>query len=268
MRRLSLAVLCVLIAVPTYARLVHGIADEELVGDVVVQSVGPYRVVMAIDSAANGRDGGVDEVFAVRSETMFPRPVSVRFDHARVLIRADHLFVISEDGRVVIFTAGAQCDDCEFAPNMHVSRFNGFEIIRLYGERPWPHFKPQKKLGTGQTSLRNGGEPAEPREIVRPGRGHAVAPLDGDWYDPVEYWDPCAPDPWGNVPGICAAGGGSSPKPAKDCEAGGIGSVSCSLTGCQLLFGTTPGCSTSCSAGYYSCCYCDGGQSSCGCYKQ
>lgn len=41
--------------------------------------------------------------------------------------------------------------------------------------------------------------------------------------------------------------GGGSP-----CTAGGVGSTSCSISGC---FGES--CSTSCGAGYHSCCYCD-----------
>ena len=250
MRKFSLAALCVLFALPSYAYLYRGIANEEIVGDVVVRTIGPYRVVMAIDSAANGCDGNVDEVFAVTSETMFSHPVSMRFDHARVLVRADHVFVISEKAHVVVFTTGA-CDDCEFAPITQVDRFDGFEVVRLYGDRHWAPFKAQKKPVMGKNAFR-------------------IAPEESYyWYDPPQYWDPCAADEWGNVPEICLGGGagGAPTSPAKECQAGGNPSTSCSVTGCQVL-GTTPGCSVSCPAGYYSCCYCDGGRSSCGCYKQ
>lgn len=41
-------------------------------------------------------------------------------------------------------------------------------------------------------------------------------------------------------------GGGST------CTSGGVGSTSCSITGCF-----NAGCSVSCGAGYYACCYCD-----------
>lgn len=259
MRRFSLALVCLLFTIPTYGYLYHGIVDEEFVADVVIQTIGPYRVVMAIDSAGNGCDGNVDEVFAVTSETPLPRPVSMRLDHARVLVRADHVFVISGQETVVVFTTGT-CDDCEFGPMTHVARFDGYEVARLYGDRHWPPFKAQKKLTPGKNAL----------DSARPPRLGRVAPQESYfWYDPAEYWDPCAVDAWGNVPEICmgGGGGGAPSTPAKECTAGGNPSTSCGITGCQVL-GTTPGCNVSCPAGYYSCCYCDGGRASCGCYKQ
>jgi len=268
MRKALLVALCLFVALPTYAGLYRGIVDEEIVGDVVVQTVGPYRVVMAIDSAANGCDGKVDEVFFVSAETMLPRPVSLRFDHARVLIRADHVFVISGNAHAVVFTTGA-CDDCEFAPLTQVDRLDGFEVVRLYGERHWAPFKAQKKPVVGKNAVREQWDPAELRDIGS-SRLPRVAPQESSyWYDPAEYWDPCTVDEWGNVPQIClgGGGGGAPTAPAKECQSGGNPSTSCSLTGCQVL-GTTPGCSVSCPVGYYSCCYCDGGRSSCGCYKQ
>lgn len=262
-KRVAFMIACILFTVSLYAQgLRHGITNEEFNGDVVVQSISPYKILMGIDGIENGRDGVADHLFAVRSETKFPQVVSMRLDNAHVVIAADHVIVRSEDGRVVVFTTNEQCAACSFATNDRLYRFSGFEVVRRADRLP--PFKSQKKLRTGGASTT-----VEPSASKRP---RNAAPTESFFiYDPpVDYWDPCAPDAWGNVPAICAggSGGGGNPKPAQDCQSGGTGSTSCSLTGCTALFGTSPGCSASCKPGYYSCCYCDMGTSNCGCYKE
>lgn len=49
------------------------------------------------------------------------------------------------------------------------------------------------------------------------------------------------------------------------CQAGGLGSTSCSINGCQ--FGEPHDCSTSCGAGFFACCNCLVGGASCPCLK-
>jgi len=261
-KRVAFTIAFILFTVSLHAQgLRHGISNEEFTADVVVQSISPYKILMGIDVIQNGRDGMADHLFAVHSETRFPQVVSMRLDNAHVVIAADHVVVRSEDGRVVVFTTNEQCAACSFATNDRLYRFSGFEVVRRAD--PMRPFKNQKKLRSGGTSTT-----AAPSASGRP---RNVAPTDSFYIEdpPVDYWDPCAPDAWGNVAPICGGGsGGGNPKPEHDCDSGGTGSTSCSLSGCTALFGTSPGCSVSCKPGYYSCCYCDMGTSNCGCYKE
>ena len=125
-KRVAFMIACILFTVSLYAQgLRHGINNEEVTGDVVVQSISPYKILMGIDGLENGRDGVADYLFAVHSETKFPQVVSMRLDNAHVVIAADHVIVRSEDGRVVVFTSNEQCAACSFATNDRLYRFSG-----------------------------------------------------------------------------------------------------------------------------------------------
>jgi hypothetical protein len=54
-------------------------------------------------------------------------------------------------------------------------------------------------------------------------------------------------------------------KTSMACTAGGPGSTSCSIGGCEVIDGQNEECSTTCGGGYYSCCRCDSLGAKCTC---
>jgi len=102
MRMTWIAALCLALAVPLAADVRDGNLDEEFRADVAVQTVEANRVLMTIDNRGESRFGAVNCVFAIRSEGAFAAPVSLRLTNARVIVRADHVVAIADDGRAVI----------------------------------------------------------------------------------------------------------------------------------------------------------------------
>ncbi|HKO56590.1 MAG TPA: hypothetical protein VJ276_11985 [Thermoanaerobaculia bacterium] len=266
--RLTLMTIAVAICcVSVYADLRHGIADETLTGDVLIRSVDPDRILMAIDSyAAGGRDGVVDNVFSVRYETAFEKAINIRIDDATVLVHADRVVAFSARNRVAfVFAHASSGTDETFSANTQVQRFVGIEVKRLFGKLDMPPL-PRQHILTPTESQSTGSDSGSDRTKSPTQPGLPIAPNQSSYdpYTPFDPWDPCSMGT-----DFCGTGGTGGKKPAKSCEAGGNPSVSCSITNClTLMGGSTPGCSVSCPSGWYSCCYCDGSQSSCGCYNQ
>jgi hypothetical protein len=267
----AIAVCCCSVSV--YGDLRHGIENETLTGDVLIQSVEPDRILMAIDSyAAGGRDGVVDNVFSVRYETAFETPIHFRIDDATVLVHADRVVAFSRRDHVaVVFAHDSSGTDETFPSNSQVVRFVGIEVKRRFGRLDVPPLPRHDILAPAEfQSADTDPSVTTPAAAADTARRRTHPRLSStpnqsyyDPYDPFDPWDPCS---MGTE--FCANTGGGK-KPAKSCDAGGNPSVSCSVTGClTVLGGATPGCSVTCPSGWYSCCYCDGPTSSCGCYNQ
>lgn len=199
MRLTSIAVLCLVVAVPLAAVVRGGLATEEFRADVVVHSADGNRVLMTIDNRGESRFGAENCVFAIRAEAAFT-PISMRLQNARVIVRQDSVAAVADDGRAVVFGHGALSAAAPLPGKSDVRRFIGFELVRYSGE------------------------------------------------------------------GMLGRANASSARAAKECQAGGPGSTQCGLTGCEPD-AKAGACSASCAAGYESCCHCEGGAASCGCYK-
>ena len=134
MRMTWIAALCLALAVPLAADVRGGNLDEEFRADVAVQTVDANRVLMTIDNRGESRFGVVNCVFAIRSEGAFAAPVSLRLTNARVIVRADHVVAIADDGRAVIFGHDPAAGAAVLLPKSEVTRVTGFELVRYLGE--------------------------------------------------------------------------------------------------------------------------------------
>jgi hypothetical protein len=142
MRKLPVLVALLLGATAGFAGqgIRHGILDESYSGTVLVQSAGPNRVVVLIDSAeGNGPDGIVDLLFTVKSAQPIDPPISLLLEKARVGVEESRVVVSSQgEHTVVVLDHGAGCPELELSPRMTVRRFSGNELLRRSGNLNLP----------------------------------------------------------------------------------------------------------------------------------
>ena len=168
------------------------------------------------------QDGVAEAVFVLQANARIPPELPLRMRAARVTYEEERLLIVSLDESL--------------AAGLFLSRVDANDVER------------RLRAHLGQ---RHGG--ATPRLFLH--GGHGLSRHRGRFPLPIATWPPAGEsgaldlDPFGGVTA------------QSDCDAGGEGSTSCTVS----CGGPNHGCSTSCESGYYTCCDCGSLVSTCTC---
>jgi hypothetical protein len=216
------------------ATVAQGGEVTSLTGTVAVETLHGRQLLVAVDTANEGRDrdGVIDHLFRFSLETPLAEPISLAFEQATVEVHGGVLRLSAPEAeRVLLLAVGGALPPGERVgrPGRDQSAPGGtnrparYRIALVHGIELATYF--------GLPALRLDDFLRDPA-----GGPHAVFMADdiGDV-------------PGGDVDHDDTSSGSSG----GGCTAGGPGSTSCSVT-----CGDRPGCSVSCASGYYACCKC------------
>jgi hypothetical protein len=205
-----------------------------LTGEVLIRSVEAKRIVIAVDTANEGReaDGIADSVFYFVPESPLAEPISVHYPKANLEVGSRKLTVVvpAAKGAVLTLTVDEPVDRTnEIGGPDTRSATGGSTVGRAQVRRPGLFLEDGRELVEYRGDLA-----LSMKELAGDGGlDYAVGSIDyQDWM---------------------SEGNGSG------CSSGGAGSTSCSIS-CGAL-----SCSTSCKSIMYACCNCNGGSPSCSC---
>lgn len=227
-----------LLAILAFAGAASAEHAEVYVGDVAIDTDVSGRVIVALDEAARTAppDGVVDRLFILQRKGGSSTELSRAVGLARVVFTGDELKIDPVDGGLALTLSvgrGESLSDLadveaeerqraraagEASASVERRRLEGFGLAHVWGGlegSPLDAIAAEREVAAREAAA------ASNRRVV----GHNLV---------------CGPD-----------GGGSGNN--VDCQAGGCGSSSCSVSGCNEF---PHSCSVECESGNFSCCDC------------
>ncbi len=195
--------------------------QEMLVGAVEIQVFPGHGIGVTVDELP--QDGVAEAVFVLQANARIPPELPLRMRTARVTYEKERLLIVSLEESL--------------AAGLFLYRVDALDIEgRLRG-----HLGQRYRGATPRLFLHG---------------GHGLSRHEGRFPLPIESWPPA-----GGSDALDLETLGDVTTQATGCDAGGVGSTSCSVS----CGGTNHGCSTTCTSGYYACCDCGFLVSKCTC---
>lgn len=216
MRILKFTFLGLLLALPVQA-VSHAQHADVFLGEVVIEVFKGYGIGVTVDRiGADPADGVAEDVLILEAHARIPVQLPMDLGASRVIFRGDRLLVVSlEERRAVgLFLDGVDAGEVEDSIQHALGRAHG---------------------GPGSSSI-----------FMH--AGHGLSHHRGRFILPIEAWPPSELD----ASGLGSKGEILAQADTDECQSGGVGSSSCSVTCGAINYG----CSVTCVTGYYACCNC------------